>query len=53
VAGQTLVVETQQVQDDMFALLRWADHHGLRLPDLAAEPASLQEIFLAIGKGSR
>jgi ABC-2 type transport system ATP-binding protein len=52
VDGQTLAVETHQVQDDLFTLLRWADQHCVRLPDLTAEQASLQEIFLAIGKGS-
>jgi ABC-2 type transport system ATP-binding protein len=51
VDGQTVLVETQDVQADLYALLRWADRHGVRLTDLTAARASLQEVFLTIGKG--
>lgn len=51
VDGQTVLVETQDVQADLFDLLSWADRHGVRLAELSATQASLQEIFLAIGQG--
>ena len=50
VDGQVLTVTTDRLQDDLFTLLRWADQHTIRLDGLAASPASLQEIFLSIGK---
>jgi ABC-2 type transport system ATP-binding protein len=50
VDGQSLTVTTDRLQDDLFTLLHWADQHNVRLDTLAANPASLQEIFLAIGK---
>ncbi len=52
VDGQALVVETRQVQEDLYALLRWADQYGVRLPDVAASQGSLEEVFLAISKGA-
>ncbi|MEV4317635.1 ABC transporter ATP-binding protein [Actinocrispum sp. NPDC049592] len=52
VDGQTLVVETRQVQEDLYALLRWADRYGVRLPDVAASQGSLEEVFLAVSKGA-
>jgi ABC-2 type transport system ATP-binding protein len=34
----------------LYELLRWADRSGVALAELFASQASLQEIFLAIGK---
>ncbi|TCO65329.1 ABC transporter ATP-binding protein [Actinocrispum wychmicini] len=50
VDGHTLTVATHHLQDDLYTLLRWAEEHNVRLDTLAANPASLQEIFLSIGK---
>jgi ABC-2 type transport system ATP-binding protein len=50
VDGRTLTVQTRALQTDLYSLLRWADHNRLDLADLNASQASLQEIFLAIGK---
>ena len=47
--GRELVVETEALQDDLYALLAWAQRHGLRLDGLNATQASLQEVFLALG----
>lgn len=49
VDGRELVVETEALQDDLYALLTWAQRHGLRLDGLNATQASLQEVFLALG----
>ncbi|CAM3649288.1 ABC transporter ATP-binding protein [Kibdelosporangium persicum] len=49
VDGQ-LTVHTRDMQTDLYELLRWADRNAIRLRDLNASQASLQEIFLAIGK---
>ena len=49
VDGRELVVETEALQEDLHALLVWADRHGLRLDGLNATQASLHEVFLALG----
>jgi ABC-2 type transport system ATP-binding protein len=49
-SGQVLTVQTRSLQDDLYALLQWAAQNSVRLTDLNASQASLQEIFLAIGK---
>jgi ABC-2 type transport system ATP-binding protein len=46
VDGRELVVETEALQDDLHALLVWAERHGLRLDGLNATQASLEEVFL-------
>jgi ABC-2 type transport system ATP-binding protein len=51
-----LTVDTTALQDDLATLLRWADEHGVRLGQLSAVHASLQEVFLELasaGKGGR
>ncbi|MBP2322453.1 ABC-2 type transport system ATP-binding protein [Kibdelosporangium banguiense] len=48
--GRALTVQTRTLQADLYELLRWADQAGVALMDLNASQASLQEIFLAIGK---
>jgi ABC-2 type transport system ATP-binding protein len=48
--GRALTVQTRTLQADLYELLRWADRSGVALADLNASQASLQEIFLAIGK---
>ncbi|SMC90175.1 ABC transporter ATP-binding protein [Kibdelosporangium aridum] len=45
-----LTVQTRDMQADLYELLLWADRNAIRLHDLNATQASLQEIFLAIGK---
>lgn len=52
VDGRTLTVVTQELQDDLYTLLRWADQHNVRMDAMAANPASLQEIFLSIGRAA-
>nr|MDT0665001.1 hypothetical protein [Micromonospora sp. DSM 115978] len=46
-----IVVETDDVQRTLTALLDWANQLGIRLLDLDARSASLEEAFLAIGDG--
>jgi ABC-2 type transport system ATP-binding protein len=48
--GLSLTVQTHSLQADLYALLQWADVNSVELADLNASQASLQEIFLAIGK---
>jgi ABC-2 type transport system ATP-binding protein len=48
--GRALTVQTRSLQTDLYALLQWADQNAVVLADLNASQASLQEIFLAIGK---
>jgi len=48
VASGALTVETAELQDDLAALLRWAETHGVRLGQLGATQASLQEVFLEL-----
>jgi ABC-2 type transport system ATP-binding protein len=48
--GRALTVQTHSLQADLHQLLRWADQNAVALANLNASQASLQEIFLAIGK---
>lgn len=50
VAGLELSVETSALQDDLLSLLSWASAHGVRLDGLNATQASLQEVFLQLGR---
>ncbi|ONI73554.1 multidrug ABC transporter ATP-binding protein [Actinosynnema sp. ALI-1.44] len=43
-------VQTRDMQADLYELLQWAKENSVRLQDLNATQASLQEIFLSIGK---
>jgi ABC-2 type transport system ATP-binding protein len=44
----SVTLETQDLQGTLTAVLSWAAQHNLRLSDLAARPASLEEAFLTI-----
>jgi ABC-2 type transport system ATP-binding protein len=50
-----LHLRTTRLQDDLFTLLQWADARQLRLDDLDARSASLEQAFLAMDdtSGSR
>ncbi|SKC40933.1 ABC transporter ATP-binding protein [Krasilnikoviella flava] len=41
-------LRTTRLQDDLFTLLQWADARHLRLDDLDARSASLEQAFLAL-----
>lgn len=43
--GERVTISTSRLQDDTFALLRWADQHGVTLEQFAARPASLEQVF--------
>ena len=43
--GERVTISTARLQDDTFALLRWADKHGVTLEQFAARPASLEQVF--------
>lgn len=43
-------IQTKDIQTDLYELLQWAEQNSVRLKDLNATQASLQEIFLSIGK---
>jgi ABC-2 type transport system ATP-binding protein len=49
VAGTELSVETGALQEDLLALLLWADRNAVRLDGLNAAQASLHEVFLTLG----
>ncbi|GAB3576368.1 ABC transporter ATP-binding protein [Amycolatopsis endophytica] len=42
------LVETHQLQKDLFTLLRWAEEHAVELMDLEAGPTRLDDVFRAI-----
>ena len=42
-------METEALQEDLLALLLWADRNAVRLTGLNATQASLHEVFLAFG----
>ncbi len=46
-----LRLQTTDLQDDLFTLLQWADARQLRLDDLDARSASLEQAFLALDDG--
>lgn len=43
------LVETFDLQRDLYTLLRWAREHTVELPDLNAGPTGLDDVFRAIG----
>jgi ABC-2 type transport system ATP-binding protein len=43
------LVETVALQQDMYALLDWAEEHAVELRDLEAGPTRLDDVFRAIG----
>ncbi|GAA1729481.1 ABC transporter ATP-binding protein [Isoptericola hypogeus] len=47
-----LHLRTTRLQDDLFTLLQWADARQLRLDDLDARSASLEQAFLAMDDSS-
>ncbi|EST37634.1 hypothetical protein N566_11945 [Streptomycetaceae bacterium MP113-05] len=51
VRGRRVEVPTDELQQTLLALLRWAEDHDLELPGLDARSASLEEAFLAIAGG--
>lgn len=48
--GDIVVVHTQQLQKDAFALLSWADANSVELRQFSAQPASLMQVFESIAK---
>jgi ABC-2 type transport system ATP-binding protein len=53
VNGQYVVLDAEDLQTTLGLLLGWATRHGLRLDDLTARPASLEEAFLAIAESDK
>lgn len=49
-AGRT-IVEADDLQQTLTALLAWADRYDTRLDDLSARAASLESIFLDVAEG--
>ena len=47
------VVETDDLQATLTALLTWADRTGVRLTDLSARTATLESVFLAVADQQR
>lgn len=45
-----VVIETRQLQRDLMVLLRWAEEHRVDLPDLAAGPTSLDDVFRTLNR---
>ncbi|TDU90706.1 ABC-2 type transport system ATP-binding protein [Kribbella voronezhensis] len=50
VDGSQAVLTTEDLQQTLESVLRWAGSEGLKLHDLTARPASLEEAFLAIAE---
>jgi ABC-2 type transport system ATP-binding protein len=48
-----VLVDTEDLQTTLTTLLTWAAHNDLRLDELTARPASLEEAFLAIAESDR
>ena len=48
-----VVLDAEDLQKTLGLLLGWATRHGLRLDDLTARPASLEEAFLAIAESDK
>ncbi|WP_166356276.1 ABC transporter ATP-binding protein [Phytoactinopolyspora limicola] len=46
--GQRITVQTEALQRTLTQLLRWADDNDVTLHGLAARPASLEQVFLAV-----
>jgi len=53
VNGTGVVLNTEDLQSTLTLLLDWAARHELRLADLTARPASLEEAFLAIAESDQ
>jgi ABC-2 type transport system ATP-binding protein len=53
VNGTHVLLETENLQPTLTALLTWATHHDLRLQELTARPASLEEAFLTIAESDQ
>jgi ABC-2 type transport system ATP-binding protein len=53
VNGQDVVLATDDLQASLGLVLGWAARNDLRLDDLTARPASLEEAFLAIAESDR
>jgi ABC-2 type transport system ATP-binding protein len=49
--AERVVIETNELQESLTALLTWAAHRDVTLHDLDARSASLEEAFLAIAGG--
>ncbi|WP_345410038.1 hypothetical protein [Nonomuraea salmonea] len=47
-SGGTFLIETHQLQKDLFVLLRWAQDNAIELRELAAGPTRLDDVFRAI-----
>ncbi|MEU0089670.1 ABC transporter ATP-binding protein [Kribbella sp. NPDC006257] len=50
VDGSRAVLTTEDLQQTLESVLRWAGDQGVKLHDLTARPASLEEAFLAIAE---
>ncbi|HEX6353917.1 ABC transporter ATP-binding protein [Actinophytocola sp.] len=48
IASGALTIDTTELQDDLTELLGWADQHSVRLDQLNAASASLQDVFLEL-----
>ncbi|WP_211658997.1 ABC transporter ATP-binding protein [Phytoactinopolyspora halophila] len=49
-SGGRTVIETEHLQQTLTRLLVWAEEHRVELPELAARPASLEQVFLAVAE---
>ncbi len=52
IEGNTFVLATQNLQQDLLQLLTWADNHRLHLENLRAQSSSLADVFRAVANGS-
>jgi ABC-2 type transport system ATP-binding protein len=52
ITGRRVVLQAEDLQRTLTALLRWADSRNVALAALDARPASLQEAFLAVAASS-
>lgn len=48
VDGPRVHIRTNHLQSHAYAVLRWADEHGLELKNFAAKPATLEAVFMNI-----
>lgn len=51
-SGTKVTIRTSQLQADLYEVLTWAWQRDLELIDLAARPASLEEIFTSVAHSS-
>jgi ABC-2 type transport system ATP-binding protein len=49
--GARVVLHTDDLQQNLTALLGWANSHGIELPGLDARSGSLEQAFLAVASG--